>query len=106
MLHELMDGLVVMVKTHRMFQIGCHTLQSVDNQLLQRAAVCIRFAQYAYCSCFLCIVLAAAVPCQFVDGRKRYTQASGFLDEVVAQHQSAVHASEDALHIEVSVGNG
>ena len=106
MLHELMDGLVVVVKTHRMFQIRCHTLQSVDHQLLQRAAVCICFAQYAYSSCFLGIVLAAAVPRQFVDSREGYTQAAGFLDEVVAQHQSAVHASEDALHIEVGVGNG
>ncbi len=82
-------------------------LESIHGEFLQGADVLVGFGQNAHGLGFLVVLLAGGVPIQDVELREFDAFLVGdAIFEHVTDFQALVNAGVDALHVEVSIGDG
>ena len=105
--NELIDVAIDLTKASGVFQVGGHTFEAVHGQLFQRADVLVGFGKHADGLGFLVILLAGAIPFQYIKFREHDAFLVGHsVFEHFAQFQAFIDTGVDALRVEVGVGDG
>src|SRR5574344_3161332 len=66
LLDELVDAVIIKAQTHGVFQIGCHTLDTVDGEFLEGTQVFVFLTQYTDDGTYLIEGIFSAAPCHLV----------------------------------------
>lgn len=103
--HEAILVEVFVSQTQGVFQVGGHTLETVDDEFGERTLVGIGFGEHAHFAGFGVVGFAAGAPRHGI-GIGYGSEGAETFGEGVAEVETAIHTSGDALVVKVGVGDG
>ena len=94
-----------MSQAQGVLQVGGHALETVDDEFGERTLVGVGFGEHAHFAGFGVVGFAAGAPRHGIGIGHRSEGAETF-GEGVAEVETAIHTSGDALVVEVGIGDG